>query len=366
MKRLKNSGFTLVEVLVAIGILAITTLAISSMITNMMRAKQSFDSAGIIVDLESSVSAINRELPYWLQKAVNASPILKKCLVPYPVDPDTGLPVAVEKDHRHFVCPTIDSGILTDSNGVAIKNASYLDIIDFDGTPLAGTPSKPITYNLSGSRCGAHAKCPYSVTGFMARENATGNPGSVTFYLRLSLNKGFNNVQPFRPKLFRIILGHTWETATLGSEDLSLSGICDPGQYVSGIGANGVICTPLEIQCPVNEILTGIGPDGKPNCMTFPVSSCAEGSYVVGILSNGRVRCSTVTPPPPPPVPVPIALSSWDFRYAERTLSRPIKSMTVSRRYSKSACREGSSYGFSGSKMWTAHGCRASFNITYK
>lgn len=57
-------------------------------------------------------------------------------------------------------------------------------------------------------------------------------------------------------------------------------------------------------------------------------------------------------------------LASSRSRYAEAILGGKILSMVVVTKHSAAQCRENFSYGFSDSKAWVKHGCRADFKFT--
>jgi hypothetical protein len=64
-------------------------------------------------------------------------------------------------------------------------------------------------------------------------------------------------------------------------------------------------------------------------------------------------------------VDVNYQLNSWGYGYSESSTGfASISDMHVVHRNSRSACTEGSSFGWSGGTAWVNNGCRALFNIT--
>ena len=65
---------------------------------------------------------------------------------------------------------------------------------------------------------------------------------------------------------------------------------------------------------------------------------------------------------------VPIDCSSWGYKFATCPVpgADVITRMNVARKYSKSACNYGTSYGKGQGTIWVNKGCRAKFNVCYE
>ena len=59
-----------------------------------------------------------------------------------------------------------------------------------------------------------------------------------------------------------------------------------------------------------------------------------------------------------------VGCSSWGFKYKECPQESNIKSVSVVKQKSKSACTLGTSYGYNSNVLWVDDGCRATFSVT--
>ena len=104
-------------------------------------------------------------------------------------------------------------------------------------------------------------------------------------------------------------------------------------------------------------------------------SACVEGR-TFGALPNGmwvnrgcqgnfRLVVNTVIPIGPPLATMVVPCASSGYRRTQCDVDVPILALAVSRQVSRSACREGQSFGFSGTVIGVDRGCRAEFLVTY-
>ena len=70
-------------------------------------------------------------------------------------------------------------------------------------------------------------------------------------------------------------------------------------------------------------------------------------------------------PPPPLEECVNIDLASNGFRFFKKEIQkgRQIKSMTLVRKHSRSACTQGKSFGFTNTEAFVDKGCRGQFRV---
>ncbi|MBP7844322.1 MAG: hypothetical protein KA116_05860 [Proteobacteria bacterium] len=111
------------------------------------------------------------------------------------------------------------------------------EILDLKGNKIAGTTSSPVYFNESGSPCTA-SDCTFKSLGF-AIINSVSNPGNVTFANVIIQNPNGNSRGIiWKPRYTYFEIGNFWKA--------SVTNDCLPGSYVSGIDSNlKVKCTTL-------------------------------------------------------------------------------------------------------------------------
>lgn len=77
--------------------------------------------------------------------------------------------------------------------------------------------------------------------------------------------------------------------------DFALANVaCNPGYVQVGVNATGApVCKAL--QCPANQFFAGLSSSGTPVCRPFPNNTCVAGEYVAEVLANGKVTCKPLT-----------------------------------------------------------------------
>ncbi len=105
-------------------------------------------------------------------------------------------------------------------------------------------------------------------------------------------------------------------TATRCFEDERPQAMCSRyGGIYNETGTPQCTRAPVNISCPADSVLTGVNPDGTPNCQSYLVT-CPSGNYFAGLEANGSPKClptptpSTGTGSKPQPTPAAVAPGS--------------------------------------------------------
>lgn len=338
--RLRNSsGLTLVEILISLGIIGVSTMALLTVMQMHYNTGSRADTRSSLLDLELRTYFIQENVEEWLAKTLDSSQAtyydstIANCLnisssnCPSPLDSSQISALAATELNTYV---SIGKTIST----VALK--------DLEGQPLAGTLSTPLYYNSGGQPVTSVDQAFLAASGFMIRDNASGNPGKIIFFVRLeTLQK--NGTVTSKPKWLRINLGQRWQMI---SSDIY--GACNAGEYVYGINPStrSITCKSLESRCATNQYAYGIDNTGRVMCLNLPPNA-------------------TPQPYTPPPT---FTCDSWGKSTASCTIpgGRTIVGLNVANRLSRASCNIGSDVTFVGSTITVRNGCRATFNVYYQ
>ncbi len=263
IRRMK--GFSIVQVMVAAAMVGGLSLLITKLSKSMLFQSNHSREAATLTALKNEGPPILKDIPTWLARMRSSNSDLNTCI------PASGAPTS---------CP---NGTISDASVQAafpgLKVVS-MNLVDFLGSPLAGSESNPLYLDSYGATCTANNCRRFQVIGYFARQNATGNPGAIEFAYKIdSLRTNTESFQ-FRSELVRIPIGLNWT---------ALSAQCPPvGQ-------------------PSKTLFIGINADRSPICQAPPPgpsipNSCPANNVLVPNGSGG-VTCAPVPMPAMPAVP---------------------------------------------------------------
>lgn len=262
-----NSGFTLVEIIIATGLLAITTLA-SIQMTKTVRDSSRFGESSS--ELNSLAAIVRQNLQFRVTCAnslvgLNTSGFSQgtitngnaeiRLLIPgiygdaTPGDDILAANISVKKlniQSVHF------------SNGVKLGGGRYFSQVEMSvddrisGTSLKNVSLGSIYFTAAG---GAITSCD---------------------------NPDLNGVP------LCVEMGCVWDSTAIP--------MCQ--------------CPSIDLSCPPQQYITGIDALGKPICTALGGPACGAGTFLRGI-SLGTSDCAALPPasPPPPPPPPPIVVN---------------------------------------------------------
>lgn len=347
--RLKNcEGFTLIEVMISLGIIGLATLALTSVMQIFYNASSKSDVKSVILELQLRTYFAQESVDEWIYKITNPSlPIyytaeLASCLV----DPVSGVtPVCPKALTSLELAPYLDSELKTYlALGKTISAVAYKDT---EARPIAGTLSSPLYFGKSGQIVTDRSLASLVSVGFLVRDNASGDPGKVVLLNRIA--SIVNNQEGTYTKTvwLRLNLGTRWRLISGAPNQHVVQGSCDAGQYVSGVDTvtGQVTCMPIETHCGASQYAYGINMDGSFKCLDLPPTSI----------------------PSPYVPPKTFSCDSWGYLTANCTIpgGKPILALSVNQRRSEASCAIGGNVSFSGSTITVTNGCRATFNVYY-
>lgn len=335
-----SKGFTIMELMVSLGITAIATMGLFTVLQMYYSANSRSNTRSAVVDTELDAYFIQENLAEWIGNVVDATKPkffiteLSKCF-----------------KISGAVCPSaLDSAALNSIKDPELQSyislgkiISTVPLKNLQGDPIAGTLDAPVYYSPSGQKVTAADQAAFSLSGVMVRDNATGSPGKVVLLIRAAaVSSPANASTPLRTRWIRINVGSRWELISA-----EIFGACSAGEYVVAVdnATGAIVCKSLSQQCATNQYVGGINAAGKIQCIDLPAN---------------------VTPRPYTP-PAQIACDSFGHSTASCTIpgGKTIAAVTVAERRSRAGCSIGSDVTFSGSTITVSGGCRATFNVMY-
>ncbi len=272
--------------MVALALAGLLMLSVSQIVSYINNASVQSKSTATLNFLKSQAISIQKDLPSWLEKLRLSNSLLANCI------PSGSVTL--------FSCPP---GGVNDPQITALFSGQIITsvaLVDFFQKPLTGTETSPLYLDISGSPCMTTSCQKFSLVGYMARENTSGNPGSIEFAYKIVTFKTQVNEVPTKEVIVRIPVGKNWT---------DMSGQCPPAGFpkrtlMTGIDSNRIpICIeppPIPLSCPPNHILAPNGSGGlmcaliplpKIVCtvrssdlsgLGFPGATCQAGEVLTG------------------------------------------------------------------------------------
>lgn len=378
--KISNRGMSLLEVMISIGIMAIVSIQVLQLTSQIFSSKKYLDVNQTVLSYQFEQIAISKNSNIWVDKFRDKSAAFKACFPSVKVDASTGLPEV--PDTRTYNCEAAVT--LADDIKLQLGEAAtafhYVPMVMHNGlgNKIAGTDADPYFMNNDGTSCTAN--CPLQVTGYVGRENPAldQNPGQMVSVVVLRRNESFQGptTVPLKTRVLATYVGTSWEKiVSVAAEDQSLSGICPTGQMVYGVDSDGrVLCRGGAGNCLPGNFVTGFSAAGSIECKAFKAIACPANEYLYGLDSDGNPRCNALPQPPPtpPPVVVPtqpvyvgtVSCDSWKYRAYTCALPTTATSVSLAVQRSSSGCSVGYSFGLIGnSTIQVTNGCRGSFNL---
>jgi prepilin-type N-terminal cleavage/methylation domain-containing protein len=309
----KSRGFSLIEVLVSLGLLTIGLLIVGTLAQQLARLSNKAKTTGVSIDFKSAAFAIQRDPAQWLDKMRGKYAPYETCLS---IKGDNlavdGCPTAYAPDKlTDMADDQVTADILQDDKLKDLSKGLFLaraPIYDSRGNLLAGGSLSDKSsghvnsaryLNYDGSDCTkTSAECPLMSIGFFGRTNKdnTGAPGYARFIAMMTKNPN-NKLQSNIPMAaqFSYVDIPDSGSATSGFCDkdtqvwagtktdgtpwcVSKTKSCDPGSIAVGIDDKGPICV-VPPACPADQKAV-LGPNNTIVCA--PYSNCDKGYVELG------------------------------------------------------------------------------------
>lgn len=206
-----NRGFAILQVLSAaavVGVLGGTVAYLSGRSTSLSSKLRDKGSYSI---LKSQSLNLSQDPGYWVVQ-LRADSDIENCLNPDPAGPWT-CPAAYNPTPADPTITNLASGG---------KTLSTVNLVDMNGTPIAGTASAPLYFDSNGvdsssSACpggNQNAQCKFQAVGYMIRDNASGDPGNVIFVRKLEQTKHTikTGSTPLPPVYLQVDVGTKWKS----------------------------------------------------------------------------------------------------------------------------------------------------------
>lgn len=188
------------------GVLGGTVAYLSTRSANMsykMRDK------GAYSILKSQSTALDQDPGFWVTQLRKQDATLATCLNPSAAGPWTGCPASITT---------------TDTQLLSIKGSGVLGtvaLVDMHGIPIAGTVTQPLYFDSNALDKDATAcpggtsnpVCRFQSVGYMVRQNAAGDPGNVTFVIKVeqTAHTRVANATPLAPIYKQIVVNQLWK-----------------------------------------------------------------------------------------------------------------------------------------------------------
>ncbi len=288
-RRFTSSGFSLIEIVVVLGITSISIGIVAGLFSQVAGLNRSTRQTSAVLEIRSKTSSMVRNLDSWLARmrsSVSTGEIYAACL------PDSG---AISSN---FECPSVDGSILTNDSELQRLAGSQLKvvsapIVDIMGEKIAGTEQDPMFFDVDSRPCVPNRQnnnCSFKSVGYFFRTNddTKSNPGNVRFVVKLQPIRSLASSPPQRTQYFTIDVGSEWSVPSTGG------GMCPVGSFKVGYLANGVpncvkAQSATDIVCPPKSFLVGYGSDGVAQCKTIP--PCEKGTLSMS-ASSGELECA--------------------------------------------------------------------------
>jgi prepilin-type N-terminal cleavage/methylation domain-containing protein len=266
-QKTKQSGFSLIEVMVSIGILGIGISAIGFVVTQTFAMQEKSDLARKIGNYRTGlIAALDSDLAWRMTTKYSGNAAILGCLddslsVPCTSPAPTGL-IAVMNGSAQTV---FDS---TRPTAGFKKTGDLCDAFN----PLTGNSDCPLRYNITSKIiCPAVGPCSQpevEVSGQLAYKGGPGMPQINTQKYDFKHVRGITSNTLYKSC---ISLGGRFMLAS-GECTLPWVGDCPVGQFVVGVShdattLNQKICKPFVGLCPGQTILVGMQQNGTPNCV---------------------------------------------------------------------------------------------------
>ncbi len=279
----KRSGFSLVEVVVALFFVTLAVFIVGTLSKQVMNLSKSSKQVGTVVELQNRTNALLTDPTGWLTKMrvseyiskdLNGKSVFAGCL-------------SDSLNSATYDCPDHDATIIDPANGdpniiaaaQGYNAVSYSEIVDRSNKLIAGTDSSPVYLHSDGRLCEddplvCKNKAAFKSVGYFLRQfDGDINPGNVKFVVKVEKNVGGSsnqNTLALKPKYISMDVGKSWEYTSSGGSTVS----------------NCPVTTPALIK-------VGYLNDGTPQCIQ-PTSSCSSGTVQVGVLPGGEPKCETI------------------------------------------------------------------------
>jgi len=286
----RNSGFSIIELVVVCAIVSILSLAIVSLTKLSSQAMEQAEYKMAIVGESSNVFNLKKDTQSFLKKMRLKSNI--SACIPYDPDNKLGRSCPVHND-KLFTDRLLTNKIFGNSVIDTTKGLSSIDLYDSSGKKIAGTDTNPLYLDRNGAAFNntiplaeQKLRALFKVTGYMTRENQAVNadPGAVNFYYKIEPNDDNKKAPSIRPIVEEISIGESWKTA---SAQMCPTGKIQLGHTVSG----EAICVDNKPACPANKIQAGYTDSGSPRCIEYKTCSSGE----VALFNGSDVTCMQVS-----------------------------------------------------------------------
>ncbi len=263
--QIKNKGFSLIEILVALGIFSFVSLAFASFMSQTAREFRAANQKTEMISFERDLEMVLRL--------------------------DMGSCSAIVQGH------TFNRGGITETSGPVIPLPNGL--FNGDGTVLAA-PNELLMGTSTGLRV---ARTELEVT----RELPPPNNHVYQGTLRVAMDPD-STVRSFVPTSSQIWL-EVDPASPAGSRQIQgcspaiIASPCAEGEIQVGTGTGEALCTDMtqliaeamqQLSCPPDTVLGGVNPDGTPDCRPMADAGTAPPTPTGdGQLESTTKRCST-------------------------------------------------------------------------
>ncbi len=279
MTELKRNGYTLVEVMISLGIIGTVTLAVSTFLVNAYRYEKRILETGAREELVAEVQKIVTDMRHVSRSADLAGNIqLRRCLD--------------RSSAEDCIITSVD-------DQVDISIAKYSTTGDFQRT-VSGTTTNPVIYGDMGQPdCTISAKCPsWKVrTSFWAKcaGNNTACAQAATIHIRYQVypatERDWGTPVPIAvpPEPAYSTNKDSYSTPLQVRTDFEISQQCPAGSQQFGFDRFGRI----QCECLPNTVQTGTVNDAGnilPVCR-ITADRCLPGQVIIGKTLTGGIRC---------------------------------------------------------------------------
>lgn len=293
---MSRRGLSLVEVIIASGVLGLLGMAIATLFLNTLKLQQNFELKSSLTSLQSSIRSTIQDEASWLKTVQNpggAAGDSLSCLRDLPYDcssqfADAAKPFQLQKLLSASGLTIVDGS--SAGNGFTAKGErcdSYDEVDGNDACPIRVKVTwEPLTSSTLPT-VAVQAKFEYK---------------PKTFGLALNIAK--YNFTEKKPGVVNSVesscesLGGTFDSTT-NTCSLPPLGSCPDGSIVTGFNSDGSkICkkinTLLGADCPEGQMVVGFDKDGKQICKNVLGGECPDGSIVVGFNEEGKRICDSL------------------------------------------------------------------------
>jgi hypothetical protein len=309
-------GSAMAQLMMAVALSAGVMLLLSRVSLNAVKVGKRASDHSALHQMQADAVALNKDISTLLKTWRDPSMLsvtgeIADCI------PETEIPKCLPAEQ------IMDSTVKQKAAGLVVRSVRLANTSKNGaqlGTPIAGTERSPVFYNGEGAPCPAGAsgpQCRFQGTGYMIRQNASGDPGNVRFIVKFERNprNRLSDESPLAPVYAVIEVGMRWRGPSSAPTCDGVLGFdivgdplcypypnCQPGYHFSGWDAAGVpqCVSDKQVDCPVGQGVAGYDAQGIRVCK--PIVNAGQWSGCT-VACGGGVATSCSYPFPNPAIP---------------------------------------------------------------